>query len=276
MGTPSSSSAPPRNFPEPDRLLLKALHRRRLDLAAADAGAATRMQKEGFVSQVSMRGRKLLELSPEGVAVAESLFGPRRAGNVGGARLGAGAKPIAGDGVCRRTQVTLDDETHRFLSQFGGGNLSQGIRIAGARLRDGYDWVDRPLSAGLVLRIQKSAIALARSLNHARVRTEHALLACEDLDEVGLSLPPCAARKLLFADLRETLARSVAMAPTPSRGLTESDYQYSALVEHIRYGHGLLSFFMTKKGEGVIANLLMLYGFLPRPVVAHNEMPTKG
>lgn len=51
-------------------------------------------------------------------------------GEHGGARTGAGRKPITAGGPVPRRQVTFDDETKDLLKAIGNGNVSEGIRIA--------------------------------------------------------------------------------------------------------------------------------------------------
>lgn len=240
--------------------LLRALHRRRVALKDFPAKVSGSLVERGLANSVLLRGRDMLELSEKGIGVAESKYGPIRRGNVGGARIGAGHKTIVGDGKCARLQVTLDDETASFLSGVGGGNLSLGIRLAGAHMRDGYFWVSQSLSAALIDELEVASFAEARAMKHSRVRIEHLLLACGKVNGAVIALPSCVARTFFFSALSESLS---AWVPDPIDADLVADARYLALIDHLRAGKGLVAFFCLAQGQGTAADLLRTYGFLP-------------
>ena len=59
---------------------------------------------------------------------------PRKQDHRGGARRGAGRPARDGVVATLRYTVTLDEATVLFLTQLGGGNLSEGIRVGASTL----------------------------------------------------------------------------------------------------------------------------------------------
>lgn len=79
------------------------------------------------------------KLYPVNQKIVADLVAKARAGKMGGAGLGGGVSAKYADSVLVRKQVTLDHDSINFLTSFGEGELSAGIRKAAKKLQGKLD-----------------------------------------------------------------------------------------------------------------------------------------